>query len=187
MLVGPNVRLRPIREDELEAVYEHNLDLDARGSWFPLDFSSLPQMRREYHDHGFWEQDHAMLVIVDHSETLLGSIFFYRRVTYHWWDSYELAYRLFKPESHGHGYTTEAVSLLADYLFASRPVNRLEIVAAPENPASIRVAEKCGFAREGVARGAFYLRGEHRDMVLMARLRTDPAPRPPMEATTRPR
>lgn len=92
-----------------------------------------------------------------------------------------LAYRLFKPEFHGHGYTTEPVSPVADYLFASRPVNRLEIVAAP---ASIRVAEKCGFVREGAARGAFYLCGEHRDMALMARLRTDPAPGPPMEAAT---
>jgi [ribosomal protein S5]-alanine N-acetyltransferase len=176
MLVGPRVRLRPIRADELEQVYEHNLDLDARGAWFPLEFSSLPQMRREYHEHGFWERDHGMLVIVDEADALLGAIFFFRRVTYHWWNSYEVAYRLYSPEVHGRGYATEALGLLVEYLFASRPVNRLELAVAPENRASIRVAEKCGFVVEGVARGAFYLRGAHLDMVVMARLRDDLTP-----------
>ena len=176
MLAGPNVRLRPIREDELEGVYELNLDLEARGRWFPLDFSSLSQMRRDFHEHGFWERDHGMLVIDDGAGNLLGAVFFFRRVTYHWWDSYELAYRLYRTESSGRGYTTEALGLLVDYLFASRPVNRLELIVAPDNLASIRVAEKCGFSREGVARGAFYLRGEHLDMVVMSRLRSDPAP-----------
>ena len=49
-------------------------------------------------------------------------------------------------EFHGHGYTTEPVSPVADYLFASRPVDRLEIVAAPASIRVVRSAVSCGRA-----------------------------------------
>ena len=165
-----------IREDDLQAVHAFDLDLDARGRWYPLDVGvqSFPTLRHRYDENGFWSDDAGVLLIVDHEDTLLGLIAFYRRVTYHHWDGYELAYRLYRPEFHGHGYTTEAVNLLVDYLFAARPINRIEILTMPENVASIRVAEKCGFEREGIARGAWHHGGELKDVIVHARLRDDP-------------
>ena len=71
---------------------------------------------------------------------------------------------------------TEAVQLLTDYLFATKNVNRIHLVIVPENAASRRIAEKCGFTLEGTVRGAFFNDGRSQDVVLYLLLRDDPRP-----------
>ena len=53
------------------------------------------------------------------------------------------------------GYTTRAVRLLAEWAF-SIGCERLQIRADAENEASLRVAERSGFRREGVMRSIRY-------------------------------
>lgn len=137
---------------------------------------SLPTLRQQYEKDGFWSDHSGFLVIVDADDNLLGMIAFYRSSTHHQWDGYELAYRLYRQEFHGRGYTTEAVKLLVDYLFASKPINRIEILTMTENIGSQRVAEKSGLRREGIARGAWHHGGKVVDVVVFARLRDDPTP-----------
>jgi ribosomal-protein-alanine N-acetyltransferase len=57
------------------------------------------------------------------------------------------------------------------HLFSSTLVNRLEIRMDTRNQASEKVAIKCGFQKEGVSRGANFVRGQHVDMNLYALLR----------------
>lgn len=71
---------------------------------------------------------------------------------------------------------TEAVQLLTDYLYATKKINRIHLVIVPENAASRRVAEKCGFTLEGTARGAFFNDGRNQDVVLYSFLRDDARP-----------
>ncbi len=63
------------------------------------------------------------------------------------------------PWARGGGITAEAVAAIARRLFAEHGFRRIVIRAAVSNLASQRVAEKAGFVREGVERGA--LRGEN--------------------------
>jgi RimJ/RimL family protein N-acetyltransferase len=65
------------------------------------------------------------------------------------------------------------VGLLADHLFRSRQINRLEIRMDTRNLASEKVAIKCGFTKEGVARGANFVQGRHVDMAVYALLRDE--------------
>jgi len=71
---------------------------------------------------------------------------------------------------------TEAVQLLTDYLYATKKINRIHLVIVPENAASRRIAEKCGFTLEGTLRGAFFNDGRNQDVVLYSLLREDPRP-----------
>jgi RimJ/RimL family protein N-acetyltransferase len=57
-------------------------------------------------------------------------------------------------EARGRGLTTAAVRLLAAWAFSVLGIERLELRADVDNPASQRVAERVGFQREGVLRGA---------------------------------
>lgn len=53
------------------------------------------------------------------------------------------------------GLMTEAAKAVINFLFAEVGVNRIEIAHAVKNPASGKVAEKCGLTYEGTRRGYF--------------------------------
>lgn len=71
----------------------------------------------------------------------------------------------------GRGIMTAAVRATVDHVFSSFDLIRLEAPVFEWNPASMRVLEKCGFAREGVLRRSVHKDGEIIDAVLYARVR----------------
>ena len=54
-----------------------------------------------------------------------------------------------RPEAHGRGLATEAVSAALDWADANLEYEHTACLIAPANPASIRVAEKTGFRQMG--------------------------------------
>jgi RimJ/RimL family protein N-acetyltransferase len=65
----------------------------------------------------------------------------------------------------GHGLMAPTVRLVAGWAFETLGLARLEGTVDPENLASQRVAERCGFRREGCLRSSTIIRstGERRD------------------------
>jgi RimJ/RimL family protein N-acetyltransferase len=174
MLQGQLIQLRPVRETDLDAMYAAHLNISDRGRYFPLGVSSEPAFRREFAENGFWQREEGTLLILTSEGELAGHIEFFKPVTY--WDAFELSYLLYGDRFAGRGYSTEAVQLVVDYLFATKKQHRIHLVIVPENAASRRVAEKCGFVLEGTARGAFFNDGRNQDVLLYSLLRTDPRP-----------
>ncbi|MCG8351336.1 MAG: GNAT family N-acetyltransferase [Chloroflexales bacterium] len=68
----------------------------------------------------------------------------------------------------GKGIATAAARLVAHYGFEHLGLHRVEIIAAKENLASIRVAEKVGAVREGVLRRRITVRDKVYDAVLFS-------------------
>lgn len=77
------------------------------------------------------------------------------------------------PAHRGHGYAPEALSGLVARVLGEGVLRRVELRANAENVASIRVAEKTGFVREGVLRGAGFEDDGPHDLVVFGRLRGD--------------
>lgn len=171
MLKGESIRLRPIREGDLEAVYNYHLDIANRGEYFPLGVLSEPAFKQRFQQDGFWGADEGMLLIVDGEGAIIGHIEFFATVPY--LDEYELSYQIYDKAHYGKGYTSEAVNLLVRYLFGRKKVNRIRLVIHPENAASRRVAEKCGFSHEGTARGAWFHQGKNHDVEIYSILREE--------------
>jgi glyoxylase I family protein len=73
----------------------------------------------------------------------------------------------------GQGLAAEAVDATLAHGFERLDLKRIWLEIDPRNGASVRVAEKCGFTREGVARKAFFLNGQYLDSVFYALLRED--------------
>ena len=71
------------------------------------------------------------------------------------------------------GYMTEALTALRDYAFWTLEITRLEAACLPENVASRRLLERCGFHYEGEAQAYLKIAGRWRDHVLYAALRPD--------------
>lgn len=174
MLHGERVTLRPVREADLNEVYAAHLDLRSRGAYFPLGVLGQSTFRTAFADNGFWQKHEGTLLMVTAEDRIIGNIEFFTPVSY--WDAFELSYQLFDPSVAGRGVVTEAVQLLVDYLFGSKKQHRIHLVILPENAASRRVAEKCGFQLEGTVRGAFFHDGRNQDVLLYSLLRTDTRP-----------
>jgi len=73
-------------------------------------------------------------------------------------------------EARGRGIATHAVRLLARWAFTELGLARLELTCSPDNEASQRVAQRCGFAREGVLRSHMPGEGGRRDTVIYSLL-----------------
>jgi ribosomal-protein-alanine N-acetyltransferase len=72
------------------------------------------------------------------------------------------------------GYMTAAVRAVVPFVFDSLELHRLEAACLPTNTASMRLLERVGFKREGLARRYLRINGEWSDHVLYALLDTDP-------------
>lgn len=76
----------------------------------------------------------------------------------------------------GIGVATRAVRLMAEHALSELGFDRLQIDVDPELPASMRVAIRSGFRREGVLRGAALVEGERRDVIVYGMRSGDPRP-----------
>ena len=174
MLNGPTVTLRPVRSTDLDALYAAHTRIANRGAFFPLGVQSESDFRRGFAETGLWRPEDGHLLIINGDDEMAGHIQFFRPVGY--WDALELSYQLYDDRFAGRGYVTEAVRLMVDYLFGAKKFHHIHLVIVPENAASRRIAEKCGFVLEGTVRGAFFNAGRNQDVLLYSLLRTDPRP-----------
>jgi [ribosomal protein S5]-alanine N-acetyltransferase len=68
----------------------------------------------------------------------------------------------------GRGIIPTAVAMACDHCFRALALHRIEIAIRPENVASLRVVEKLGFSRIGLARRYLHINGMWRDHELFA-------------------
>jgi RimJ/RimL family protein N-acetyltransferase len=85
----------------------------------------------------------------------------------------ELGYIVW-PDARGRGVATESLRLLTEWAFSERGIERAYLYISVENGASKRVAERCGYVREGVLRSLYVKPGVREDVELWSRLRSDP-------------
>jgi [ribosomal protein S5]-alanine N-acetyltransferase len=89
-------------------------------------------------------------------------------------------------EAIGRGLASEGVTALLGYAFAAPGpggadglgLHRVACAVIPDNAPSLRVAERCGFRREGLAIKMIQIDGAWRDHVLFAKLAEEHTPPP---------
>jgi RimJ/RimL family protein N-acetyltransferase len=72
------------------------------------------------------------------------------------------------PEARGRGAASRALVLLSRWAFDELGAGRVQVKVEPGNVASLRVAQKAGFEREGTLRAVLEIRGRRRDAVMLA-------------------
>ena len=172
MLVkGKQLYLRTFRYTDLDTVYNLLCDIETYGQYFPIFISSESQLKRDFEQTGFWGEHNGELLICDLSDRLLGMMYFFETAPYT--DGYEIGYRLFDNSNSGKGIMTEALMLCTYLLFSVWDIHRLQLKIDPHNHASRRVAQKCGYSVEGVARGVLKLRDVYHDLEVYSILRSE--------------
>lgn len=71
------------------------------------------------------------------------------------------------------GYMRETITALVHHAFTVMDLSRIEAGCLPENTASRRLLEQCGYKYEGVAQSYLQINGRWRNHVLYANLRHD--------------
>ncbi|RFU62743.1 GNAT family N-acetyltransferase [Bacillus sp. V59.32b] len=76
-------------------------------------------------------------------------------------------------EQNGKGYMTEAVGLIVIFAFNKLKLHRIEAGVMPHNIGSIKVLEKSGFHREGIAKSNVKINGKWEDHQVLAIINDD--------------
>jgi ribosomal-protein-alanine N-acetyltransferase len=142
--------------------------------WPPDDLTRAAFRRRlrRYAEDQRSDQAYAFLIFRSQDSTLVGGLTLanIRRGVA---QAGSIGYWIGQPYAN-QGYMTAAVRALIPFCFGSLRLHRLEAACIPTNKPSIALLEKCGFTREGYARGYLCINGAWQDHLLYARLKDDP-------------
>jgi len=170
--VSGEVRLRPVREDDLQVIEGMFNDPDGIGVFNWHGFTDTRYWRRRFEENGLLGGDRYALMVETPAGERAGFVSWrpaYAGTPYECW---EMGISLL-PEARGLGYGTEAQRQLVRYLFSHTRANRIQAGTDSENIAEQRALEKAGFTREGVLRGLAFRNGRWRDDVVYGILRAE--------------
>lgn len=157
-----DIVLRPLGEEDVPALVEACRDPEIPRR------TSVPDGLTEAQARDFVVEGVDVWAIVDaDTDELLGTIGFkvrHARGDFGYW---------LKKEARGRGVATRALVLLTRWAARERGLGRLQLIVEPDNLASIRVAERAGFRREGRLRSYIELKGARRDVYMYSLLPED--------------
>jgi ribosomal-protein-alanine N-acetyltransferase len=170
---GAAITLRPVVESDLPLLARAavELDLDGSANWF--GFRNAGAVHRRFEADGYLSDDNGALMVLV-GGVVAGHVSWHPQ--YHGPRPASRCWNIgisLLPEWRGQGLGAQAQHLLAEYLFETTTVERLEAETLGDNTAEQRALEKAGFRREGLLRSAQFHRGAWRDVVLYSRLRGD--------------
>ena len=168
LAAGHGVALHRIAEADLPAIGGFPFTVSIRE---PLD--DLPALAEAFARTGFWQPDAGAVAVREpDGGRLLGTLQFYRAAPcIH---GFEMGYILHDAAERGRGVGSEAVRLLRDLLFETfADIYRLQLIIETWNVASWKLAERCGFVREGLLRSAGFGAGDPPDCFVYAQTRKD--------------
>jgi len=174
----PRLHLRPLIEsDRAEFVRCHALNRDHFGPWWPAPppdqsddqlFDAQLARAAEGRERGSdvrligFAADGRLAALMNLSQIFHGP---FQNAYIGWSVSVEFV---------GHGIATEAVNAVLDLAFAPQPagigLHRVQANIIPGNVRSVRVAQKCGFRREGLAKNYLKIAGVWQDHGMFAKL-----------------
>jgi RimJ/RimL family protein N-acetyltransferase len=173
--VGQRVLLRDVTLGDADMLDDWNRNKDNGGF---NDFGPRDPIPREPLAKGPLrnERNGTLIVATRDTGTPIGTVG-WRRVTVYgpspFSDAWQIGIELI-PSARGQGFGTEAQRLIADWLFATTDVNRVEASTDVDNVAEQRSLDKAGYTREGVMRQAQFRGDALHDLVYYSRLRSDP-------------
>ena len=165
---GSSVSIRKLIETDLQTLanFEYSVSITE-------PHSDVQRLRELLETTGMWQAESGAVAITENTTSkLLGTLQFYRSAPcIH---GLEIGYVVHDPGDRGKGYAGQALKLLTDLLFDEKVnVHRLQLTIAVWNTASWRVAERCGFLREGMLRSCGFDAQDPEDCFIYSKTRRD--------------
>ncbi|HEY5107593.1 MAG TPA: GNAT family protein [Caulobacteraceae bacterium] len=165
---GEGVAVRRVLEPDLRhiATFAFTVSIVER-------LTDLARLTAAFEADGLWKDDSGAVAVEEvATRRLVGTCQFYRSgPCIH---GYELGYIIHQPTDRRRGFGSEAVRLFSDHLFAAIPgFFRQQLMIEVWNTPSWKLAEGCGFVREGLLRSSGLGAGDPSDCFVYARTRKD--------------
>src|SRR5579862_8196938 len=159
------IRLRPVRENDLIPLEENESREADPWNWFAHVPAGV--RRRRFAADGMLSEEGGTLAVETPDGVLAGTVswFALRHGPSAACRALNIGISLL-PGQRGRGYGAAAQRALAEYLFATTRMERIEAETDVENIAEQRALERAGFSREGMLRHAQFRAGQWRDTVL---------------------
>jgi [ribosomal protein S5]-alanine N-acetyltransferase len=173
MLTGKTIYLRPFIEEDAATLlelqqenrhffekfsYERNEDFYT----FAAQKERIKSLQKD------WQADETYTfgIYLKENEKLIGTINLFQVMRSSLQSAF-IGYFLDK-QHNGKGYTTEAAKLIVEYAFNELNLHRIEAGVMPHNIGSIKVLEKAGFHKEGIAVKNVKINGKWEDHQVLA-------------------
>ncbi|MFB4166860.1 GNAT family N-acetyltransferase [Virgibacillus sp. JSM 102003] len=173
MIKGSNVHIRKLKSNDSIAMLrlqKENREFFeefsmSRGSDFYTIRGQLERIKK-YEEDINQDRDYFFGIFNNDGNGLVGTINLFQVVRGSIQSAF-IGYFLDKKHN-GKGFTTEAVKLLVEYGFEELRLHRIEAGVMPHNAGSIRVLEKSGFHKEGIAKKNVKINGQWEDHQVLA-------------------
>ena len=173
MIVGKEVRLRPIERDDLPRYVEWFNDPEVRHYLLVYLPFSLAQEERWFEKLlGRLERQEDVVLAIDTADGVhIGSLGLH---SINWKDrSAELGIVIGEKAYWDQGYGTDAIRTLLGLAFGEMNLHRIFLRVDADNGRGIRCYEKAGFRQEGISREAVFKEGTYHDQYVMSILRSE--------------
>lgn len=172
MLKSKNIYIRPFTEDDAASLLKlqkenrrffEKFSYERTNDFYTLEVQQnrIKEFAKDWqadqaYTFGIFTKDDALIGTINLFQVLRGSL-----------QSAFIGYFL-NQKHNGKGYTTEAAKLLVQYAFNELILHRIEAGVMPHNIGSIRVLEKAGFHKEGIAIKNVKINGKWEDHQVLA-------------------
>jgi RimJ/RimL family protein N-acetyltransferase len=170
-LEGDRVSLRPLRPEELDAVWEARVN-DDTAPWMSTP-QAYERLKQRVANSGRFV-DGWLDLGIEADDRLVGEIDARQPPRSMPQGVYELGISLFETADRGRGLGTDAIRLLTRHLFENEDADRVQASTWVENRAMRRVFEKLGFTEEGILRSYMPSERGRDDYVMYAITKADP-------------
>lgn len=170
MIEGRNIKIRPLKDKEIDHFFSLLETAIIRNEFFPFNIESEYNFKKQYQNTGFWQENEGIALILNFDDEIIGMIAYIKS---YFLEAFELKYIIFEEKNRAKGYMKEALSFFSSFLFANRKINRLQLAIPDYHRASIAVAQKCGYTFEGIAREAIFSKGKYLDVCIYSLLRKE--------------
>lgn len=167
------LRLREIEEKDAASILEYLSDQEVMKHYGLEPFQTL----KEVFDEISWYQSTLKQktgirwgITLKEEDVVIGSCGFLNIASEH--SRSEIGYELHK-NYWGKGIASEALDAVIAYGFEQLKLQRIQALIEPPNIASLKLAEKQGFIREGLLRNYEFTCGKFDDMYMYSLLRQD--------------
>lgn len=177
VLDGVRVRLRPLRDNDVPALFAIFGDADAMRYWGSpalADINGARDLLEDIRRHFAAKTLFQWGVARRADDAVIGTTTIFQLDDVN--RRGEIGFAIERGQW-GQGYASDAVTTLLRFAFEQLGLNRIEADPDPANIASIKVLTKQGFVREGLLRERYLVHGEVQDAEYYGLLRREWTPR----------